>query len=170
MPANDCEDLVQDIFLQACRGQARFRGDSLPMCWLFRIANRVVAKTWTKNLLWRAALQFDGALDQMQFDGPSPLEITELREFTRLLDRALDLAGAESRRLIIANALGPPTDSDDATGGSLKAGTRWVRLHRARKRLMCILMRNQKNASMHRMGGLAGIRQRPQLRPWSKAI
>lgn len=149
VPASDCDDLIQEIFLQAHRGHALFRGESTPISWLFQIAKRVIVKTWRRRLLCPLPYS-DDIFDEMQSEGISPLENAELCELTRRLDRALTLAGAECRRLILANALGGPIDADDAADGSLKAGTRWVRLHRARRRLMAILLRSQQDAYEYR--------------------
>jgi RNA polymerase sigma-70 factor, ECF subfamily len=143
IPSSECEDVVQDIFLQAYRGRASFRGESTSMSWLFRIAKRVAAKSWRKHGLRVARASSDAGLEEIPADGLSPLEGAELHEFAAMLDRALEAAGAERRTLILGNALGQSPFDAQACDDAPKAGTRWVRLHRARKRVMAILARNR---------------------------
>lgn len=143
VPPAECEDLVQEIFLQAHRGQTLFRGDSTSLSWLFGIAKRVSVKAWRQRCLRRAPPRFTDILDEIPSDGPSPLESAELRELASMLDHALDLAGAERRRLILAHALGQAAAKGDPNIRPQKDGTRWVSLHRARKKVMALLIHRQ---------------------------
>ncbi len=143
VPAAECEDVVQEVFLRAFRGRRLFRGESSPLRWLFGVATRVSARRLREIRRPSCMAATDDVSDNLPSGGCSPLESAELQELISMLDRSLDLAGPECRELILGQDLERRASSAGASGGDLRVGTLWVRRHRARKRVRSLLTRLQ---------------------------
>ncbi len=139
LPPAECEDLVQEAFLRAHCGKDSFRGEASSLTWLFGIVKRIGGKSLLRTGRWSSRACPDDLLDCLPSHAPSPLEAAELRELIDMLERALELAGAECRRLILSPALEGASGAASSNRCSLKIGTVWVRRHRARKRLRSLL-------------------------------
>ena len=84
---HDALDLTEEAFIRAMKAYPRFRGDSDPFTWLYRIALNVLKKRYRKNArrseLWR----------QHQERDPSPTAETRTAEHSLLEEERADLVG-----------------------------------------------------------------------------
>lgn len=141
--AAECEDVVQEIFLQAHRGRMALRDQSCSLSCLFRIAARVSARHSRQAGAHSEALLAREVLENAPSPTPSPLDNAEFTELIGMLTRSLDLAGPERRRLIMATFVDDLPEMAASDVRAAKPGARWVRLHRARKRVRALLLRTQ---------------------------
>ncbi len=149
VPPAESEDLVQEVYLQAFLGWRLFRGDATPATWLFRIAERVVGKRRSVLGGHLPRVPSDDVLSDVPSEGLSPLEDVEYRELASMLDRALHMAGPQCRDLLMGQALGEDGDAPPSADQQTRPGTIWVRRCRARKKLVSILRRMQRDP-LHR--------------------
>ncbi|MFH1501828.1 MAG: sigma-70 family RNA polymerase sigma factor [Candidatus Eisenbacteria bacterium] len=70
---HDALDLTEEAFIKAMRAYPRFRGDSDPFTWLYRIAVNVLKKQYRKEArrseLWREHLDADPPPESVRSDG-----------------------------------------------------------------------------------------------------
>ncbi len=136
-PSPDAEDLVHDVFIVAGKRIETFRGDGKLSTWLFGIVRKLVDKRRRRDR-WRRFLR--GApeefADGIPAPGPLPIDELERREDEAALYRALEgLDEAYRTPLILFELEGLPADEIGQLLG-LTVGTVWVRLHRARRKLL----------------------------------
>jgi RNA polymerase sigma-70 factor (ECF subfamily) len=132
-PDTDVEDVVQEVFLRACRGFPSFRGESDARTWLYRITVRfVMRQKRRRRFAWRSA----GHADSLDREREAPAdEHLQSREAEALLYRALDSLDARKRALLVAFELQELSGAEIAAALGLKLSTFWVKLHRARVQL-----------------------------------
>jgi RNA polymerase sigma-70 factor (ECF subfamily) len=133
----DVEDVVHEVFLIAMRRCGEFRGDSKVSTWLFRITERVI-----KGRRHRARARrwlFARHVEEMASEPlavVTPLEQIELRERATRLYEALDRLPDRYRTALILYELEGLSGQSLAELLGMKPGAVWVRLHRARSRLL----------------------------------
>jgi len=136
-PSFDLEDIVQEVFLIAHRQLPKFRGESSPATWLFGITERVV---WQKRRKEKRRLWFRGSADEAMANlptlGPSPLEIVERKQATRLFYQALEGVNERYRAVLVLFEIDDLSGQQIADLKGVRIETMWVWLHRARAQLL----------------------------------
>jgi RNA polymerase sigma-70 factor, ECF subfamily len=136
-PGADVEDLVHDVFLVALRRRHEFRGDAKISTWLFRITQLIVRKRRFRRRV-RALLNlvFRNSTTALTPRSPTPLEEMERRQQCALLYAALDRLPEKYRTPIIMFDIDGRPAAEVATLLGIKINAVWVRVHRARARLL----------------------------------
>ncbi len=144
----DARDAVQDSFLQAFRGIARFEGDARLSTWLHRIViNTSLMKLRTRSRKPEGSI--DELLPRFYADGhridpgppwraeiPDPVENRELRTLVRAnIDRLPEIY----RSVLLLRDIEELSTEETAAVLDVKAETVKVRLHRARQALRALL-------------------------------
>jgi RNA polymerase sigma-70 factor (ECF subfamily) len=136
-PAGEVQDLIHDVFVVALRRRREFRGDARPQTWLFRITQNVVASRRRRDRLrrWLLARHTEDPSTQPATPG-TPLEHIERREQQARLYAALERLPEAYRTAIILYELEGLSGQEiaDLLGEDVNAV--WVRLHRARTKLL----------------------------------
>jgi RNA polymerase sigma-70 factor (ECF subfamily) len=133
----ECQDLIQETFLQVHRGIAAFRGESRWEHWLFRIA----ANTAVKAYRHRAAAKRAGpTVSWEEGDGETPEAAAPLRrllgkERKELLSQAIDGLPAQMRRCVRLRVFQDLDYDEIAEILQISPSTVKVQLFKARKRL-----------------------------------
>jgi len=145
----DAEEIVQDTFVHAHRGLAKFRGDSSLLTWLTRIATNL-----SRNRYWHffsrrrhLTLSIDRALcaenkstlaDLLPTDGSGPAREALANEFSTIVATCMDRLQAHERQIITLRVF---ERSYDQIAQELRTnvGTVKSRLARARERLRALL-------------------------------
>jgi len=139
-PGADVEDLVHDVFLVALRRRREFRGDAKISTWLFRITRLIVRKRRFRrrvHALLNLVFRHDAAA--LAPRAPTPLEEMERRQQCALLYAALDRLPEKYRIPIIMFDIDGRSAAEVATLLGIKINAVWVRVHRARARLLAEL-------------------------------
>lgn len=123
------EDVVQDTFLQVHSALSRFRGDSSPDTWVYRIAIRTASRHARRR----------ARAPQTQDELPE-LHAAEVNEFDQkeanaTLQAAIHSLPEELRRVIALLSLEELSASAVAEILGVPEGTVWSRSHKARKLL-----------------------------------
>lgn len=135
---DDADDIVQDVFLQAYRSIASFRGDSSFSTWLCRIAINAAIKR-AKSQSRRQTVSLDDqelAVDALvKSDEPGPEELLQRGEREEAVRKAV-LALPEKHRLVVAlHYFDGRSCQEIAETLDCSIGTVWSRLHYANKKL-----------------------------------
>jgi RNA polymerase sigma-70 factor (ECF subfamily) len=145
---DDARDAVQDGFLQAFRGIARFEGDARLSTWLHRIViNASLMKLRTRSRKPEGSI--DELLPRFYADGhridpgppwreqiPDPVESRELRTLVR---ESIDRLPEIYRSVLLLRDIEELSTEETAALLDVKAETVKVRLHRARQALRALL-------------------------------
>ena len=136
----DAEDAVQDIFIRAYWGLARFRGDAAFYSWLHRIAVNA-SKTALRERARDARFLAPNPLppDQssetsprmQELDTPEELALTD--EISDAVNTALDALGAEQRTAIVLREIEGLSYAQVASNMACPVGTVRSRVFRARE-------------------------------------
>ena len=136
-PGAEVEDLVHDVFLVALRRRHEFRGEAKLSTWLFRITERIVRKRRFRHRLHGLLnLVFRDSAAALAPASPTPLEELERRQRCAQLYAALDRLPDKYRTPIILFDIDGRPAAEVATLLGIKTNTVWVRVHRARARLL----------------------------------
>lgn len=140
----DAEDLVQDTFVRAFRGIARFRGDSAFRTWLYRIAvnvirSHVAQKGRRMQVVTTSSTpgeeEREPAIERVR--SAENLEATVVRR--HMIDRALAALPEEMRTVITLRDVQGLEYHEIAEVTGLPLGTVESRVFRARRRLRPLL-------------------------------
>ncbi len=133
-------DVVQETFIRAWRGIARFRGDSSLGTWLYRIAvnTALTARRRAAGRSSRAAeLHDDLAADATSDVDPEMRgEVVDLR---RTLQAALETLPDGQRAVVVLKDIEGWSHAEIAQRLGITESAAKVRLHRAHRRLATIL-------------------------------
>lgn len=132
----DVEEAAQDTFVQAWRSLDRFRGDSQPFTWLYRIAvNEALQRNRRKKLDLRPLDDAVGIDAAMAGAAPPVDTVAEGRELQSFLARRLRDLPFDYRAPIVLRDIEGWSNQEvaDALGLSLPAAK--SRIHRARMQL-----------------------------------
>jgi RNA polymerase sigma-70 factor (ECF subfamily) len=144
-PVPEVEDLVQEVFVIACRRIGTFRGDAKPSTWLYGIARNVVRNHRRRSKIRKFFLAEDtDEIDRAPAPEPTPLEEAERREREELVYRVLDGMKEKYRTVLILFELEGLDGKEIAERLSIKEATVWVQLHRARKLFLERMQRLEK--------------------------
>jgi RNA polymerase sigma-70 factor (ECF subfamily) len=147
-PGAEVEDLVHDVFLVALRRWHEFRGDAKVSTWLFRITERIVRKRrFRQRLHGFLKLVFRHNTATLARCSPTPLEEIERRQQCALLYAAVDRLPEKYRTPVIMFDIDGRSAAEVATLLGIKPNAVWVRVHRARARLLDDLSAEGKETS-----------------------
>ena len=146
----DAEDIVQDTFIRAYRGLARFRGDSSLATWLHRIALNLARNRYWYFFRRRRHLTLsldctvgaDGTAtfaDLIAAESPSPARSAATQEFTTLVSDCMKKLDAAHREILTHRNLLDRSYDEIASLLGIKVGTVKSRIFRAREELTRIL-------------------------------
>jgi RNA polymerase sigma-70 factor (ECF subfamily) len=139
-PRADIDDLIHDVFVVALRRRGEFRGEASPRTWLFRITHHVVRNRRHRDFVRRLLL----ARHAPALAAPPPgtaLDDIERVERTARLYAALDRLPDDYRTALVLYELEGLSGAEVAELLGVELGTLWVRLHRARAKLLALLER-----------------------------
>jgi RNA polymerase sigma-70 factor, ECF subfamily len=133
-PVPEVEDVVQEVFVIACRRLDSFRGDAKPSTWLYGIARNLVRNHRRRMKLRKLFLAGDTEdVERVAAQDPSPADEVERREREQLVYRVLDGMKEKYRTVLILFELEGLDGKEIAERLQIKEATVWVQLHRARK-------------------------------------
>jgi len=138
-PGADVQDLTHDVFVVALRRRAEFRGEARPTTWLFRIADRVVAGHRRRSLVRRWLFARNARELAPQSEPRTPLDELEQRDQRARLYAALDRISDAHRTVLIMYELEGLSGQEVADLLGIDVNAVWVRLHRARAKLLAAL-------------------------------
>jgi RNA polymerase sigma-70 factor (ECF subfamily) len=138
---DDARELVQEAFLRAFKGLARFQNDSAFFTWLYRILANLsidLARKAGGNPIERLAaseiedleLPFHGSME-----GADPLDILRRREIAARLQAAFDTLPSYHRAVIVLRELEGLSYEEIAEALGVSKGTIMSRLFHARRKL-----------------------------------
>lgn len=133
-------DVVQETFIRAWRGIARFRGDSSLGTWLHRIAvnTALTARRRAAGRNSRAAeLRDDMAADATS--DVDPEKRSEVLDLRQTLQAALDTLPDGQRAVVVLKDVEGWSHAEIARRLGISESAAKVRLHRAHRRLAAIL-------------------------------
>jgi RNA polymerase sigma-70 factor (ECF subfamily) len=138
-PRADIEDLIHDVFVVALRRRAEFRGEASPRTWLFRITHHVVRNRRHRDFIRRLLfVRHASALAASPAAGTALDEIERSEQCARLY-AALDRLPDDYRTALVLYELEGLPGAEVAELVGVDVGTLWVRLHRARAKLLALL-------------------------------
>jgi RNA polymerase sigma-70 factor (ECF subfamily) len=147
-PQAEVEDLVHDVFLVALRRWHEFRGDAKISTWLFRITELVVRKRrFRRHARGLLNLVFRDSTTALAPSSPTPLDELERCQQCALLYAALDRLPEKYRTPVIMFDIDGRSAAEVATLLGIKPNAVWVRVHRARARLLDDLSAEGKETS-----------------------
>jgi RNA polymerase sigma-70 factor (ECF subfamily) len=146
----DAEEIVQDTFMRAHRGLARFRGDSSLSTWLHRISMNL-----SRNRYWyffrrrqHATVSLNVELgnennatiaDLIASDSPSPASEATSKDFLNLVAACMQKLGADARRILVLRNTMDRSYGQIARELGVNIGTVKSRIARARRNLRILL-------------------------------
>ncbi|PIE66838.1 MAG: RNA polymerase subunit sigma [Deltaproteobacteria bacterium] len=151
LDAEESQDIVQEVFLQAYRCIASFKGDSSLATWLHRITvNRCLnwKRRWTRRFKWLHV-----SLDQQDDDAPPLKPVSDLpspesrvqdAQTQAMIENALKMLPEQARVVFVLREIEGLSYADIAEVAGIKPGTVRSRLFNARKRLRSILQPQMK--------------------------
>lgn len=130
------EEAAQDTFVQAWRNLARFRGDSQPFTWLYRIAvNKALQRTRRKKLNLRSLDDLHPG-DSSFFDPRSNVDtLAENRELSSFLATQLRELPFEYRAPLVLRDIEGWSNQEVTDALELSLPAAKSRIHRARSQL-----------------------------------
>jgi len=146
----DAEEIVQDTFIRAHRGLAKFRGDSSLATWLYRIAVNLA-----RNRYWyffrrrrQDSLSLDHALgddsdatfaDLVASEAQDPAQETATEEFSTLIASCMEKLESRHREILTMRNILNLSYEDIAQSLRINVGTVKSRIARARENLRELL-------------------------------
>jgi RNA polymerase sigma-70 factor (ECF subfamily) len=136
-PGPEVEDLVQEVFIIACRRLESFRGDAKASTWLYGIARNVV-RNHRRLARLRKLLPFSDTHREEEIPSETPAADHEIerRERERLVYEILDGMSEKYRTVLILFELEGLAGRAIAERIGLEESTVFVQLHRARKQFL----------------------------------
>lgn len=138
----DADDVTQDVFVNAYRGLARFRGDAPPRAWLAAIADNAVKNRYRSRSRFRRV--FAGSADadpdrEPAAPGSGPEENARSGESRRVVAEALKLLPPDFRMPVVLRDIEEWSYEEIAVSLALPVGTVKSRIARGRGQLREIL-------------------------------
>lgn len=142
-PAPEHDDLLQEVFVVVHRRLAQFDGDNLAG-WLYRITQRQVRDhrrlRWVRKMLRRSV----PVSPRLESPAPTPLAALETREKQQLLSRLLMRLSEPLRVTFMLFEVDGYSGEEIAKLQRVSLNTVRSRIHRARKRLLEVLIECRK--------------------------
>ncbi len=141
-PRSDLEDVVQEVFCVVARRLHQLREPAKLRSWLFQIT-RNVTRSHRRRVRWRRWMLggTDDVADGVPSMYPSPLEEVQRRQAAQILYHALDALRDKDREVIVLFEIDGLSGDEVAELTNSSPGAVYVRLHRARKRLLAEIAR-----------------------------
>lgn len=135
VPANDLDDLVQDVFVRIYRFQDKFREEADIKTWIHRICVNTVQDHYRKKR-WTGLLSFGGD------DEPEPVardnQEADLQN-QNFVEQALQKLSVKERVVVVLFYLEDSTIEEISAALKLPEGTIKSRLHSARTKLQSFM-------------------------------
>jgi RNA polymerase sigma-70 factor (ECF subfamily) len=130
-PTLEPDDLVQEVFVHACRGWSRFGGRSSVRTWLYGIALGVVANA-RRRARFRRFVGLERAAEPVapQLSAPEELEREQVR---RKVHAVMEKLPEKKRTALVLFELEGLSGEEIAAVMGCPEPTFWSRLHHARK-------------------------------------
>ena len=141
---SDIEDLTQKVFICAQKGLSKFRGESKPLTWLFRIASREVLRHLQSRRKHRALLQRLEAREAPSPGANVETRLVQQQELERVW-RCLMRIKPKKRMVLLLHRVEGKSGKEIAEILQIKEATVWTRLHHARQELMTHLRRQEES-------------------------
>jgi len=140
---DDADDMTQEVFVNAYRGLARFRGDAPPRAWLAAIADNAVKNRYRSRSRFRRV--FAGSVDadplrEPAEPGAGPEEKARTGESQRVIAEALRLLPPDFRMPVVLRDIEEWSYEEIAASLALPVGTVKSRIARGRGQLREILL------------------------------
>ncbi len=132
VPAQDLEDLMQEVYVVVHRQIAGFRQESKLTTWLFSICLRVASRH-RKRAYFRREQQVASVPESV--DTHTPEQAADTRERTRRLERILSTLTLEQRAVFVMFEIEGFSCQEIAELSGVPTGTVYSRLHTARRRV-----------------------------------
>ena len=101
---DDARDLCQEAFLKAYRGLSTFKREARFSSWLYQIALNV-CRDRLRRRRGRIAVSLDeideGSDARLRASTPSPLDLVEARDLSRMVEAAMATLSADEREVIV---------------------------------------------------------------------
>ncbi|MCK6552853.1 RNA polymerase sigma factor [Myxococcota bacterium] len=136
-PAEDVDDVVQQVFVSVHRDLARFRGDSAVTTWLYGISARAVlmhARTGRRRQ--RAMAAYAGEHPLAHVTGETAEDAVARRQEIERVWRALERLKPKKRVVFVLHEIEGLSGKEIAKALELNEATVWTRLFHARKELV----------------------------------
>jgi RNA polymerase sigma-70 factor (ECF subfamily) len=146
----DAEEIVQDTFMRAHRGLARFRGDSSLSTWLHRISMNL-----SRNRYWyffrrrrHSTVSLNVELgnenhatvaDLIASDSPNPASEATSKDFLNMVADCMQKLGADARKILVLRNTMDRSYGQIARELGVNIGTVKSRIARARRNLRVLL-------------------------------
>jgi RNA polymerase sigma-70 factor (ECF subfamily) len=144
------DDVVQEVFIVIHARLDTLRDPSALRSWIYGIVRRT-AWAQRRTQRSRSASSLDCCDDAMRESGPpTPFELADQSDQTRLLWRLLAEVDEPKREVLIMAELAEMTTNEIAQTLDIPVGTVWTRLRAARKAFEAALVRH--NATRKRGG------------------
>jgi len=130
-PDLECDDLVQDVFVQAVKSHATFESRSSVQTWLYGIALRVVGNA-RRRAKFRRLLGLQ-AKHEPQAPSTDASQLLDRAQTRASVHRILERLPEKKRTVLVLHELEGVPGEDIAAILKCPVGTVWTRLHHARK-------------------------------------
>ena len=137
--AEDVDDAVQDVFIQAWRALPGFRADAKFSTWLYRIAANRAVKQWHRTKRQAQTIREEElpltVRDALTSLMPGPADTAALRARDKDLRTAIDHLPEKQRTAILLHYFEDYSCEEVAQMLGCSVGTVWSRLHYACRKL-----------------------------------
>ncbi len=137
----EAEDLTQEVFLKAYQFMDTYSGTAVLGRWLKKIATNLCIDRMRKRSLpmaaWPVAVSKDGDEQQVEFsdDGPSPLDMTESKEYMESIGQAISELPEHYRNVVVLRDVMDCSGDQTALQLACPTGTVKSRLSRGHEML-----------------------------------
>ena len=142
----DAADLTQEIFLQAYRSLASFRGESRFFVWIYALARNRCTDFLRRQKPVLSLTMEDDAEASSELDLPdlrfSPESVLEQKELRNAIECAMQQLSSSEREILTLREYNGCSYDEIAQLLSLELGTVRSRIFRARKKLCAILVKD----------------------------
>lgn len=134
--ANEVDDMVQDVFVAAIEGAAKFRGEATVETWLLSITIR---KCRAKLRHWRTAARHARRLSKREQTSDAPDESMIASESAIKVRNAIASLPVKLREVVVLHYQEGMSIADASNVLRIKRATFDVRLHRAKQKIFDLL-------------------------------
>ena len=131
LPRADAEEAVQEALVRAWLGRSRCRSPEAPLPWVLEITRNEARRVARREALRVTLELFDSASSEDDELAGTAARVTVEQALGRLADR--------DQRVLLMRYADDLTQGEVARRLGVPEGTVKVRLHRARRRLRCLL-------------------------------
>jgi len=137
----DAEDVAQDVFLQVWKKASKFRGDSEPATWIYRIGVNTALNFVRKHKRDRLIISDDNLAEQKAADLDRPDRKFDSNQNRKMLYQALDQLPEKQRIPFILNKLEGHSYQQIADTLKISLSNVESRIFRAKSNLQKILLK-----------------------------